>query len=128
MLTAIAAVALIVLVLIGSDIHALRNQVASLREAWSCQKCYGSGRARDADGNWEPCETCGESGTVIGEMNRWLAQAKGELGRIHNTILELWACPTCLGSGRESALDHMDDPTWNPMEPCKTCNGTGRRN
>jgi hypothetical protein len=31
--------------------------------------------------------------------NQRLADIKGALGDLHNTILELWACPVCLGSG-----------------------------
>jgi hypothetical protein len=127
MLTAIAALILMVLIVIGRDIGALRNQVESVRKAWICPECHGSGHAQGATDIEERCGACSGSGTVIGEMNRWLAQTKGELGRIHNTILELWACPTCFGSGTESALDHLNDPAWNPMEPCKTCNGTGMK-
>jgi DnaJ-class molecular chaperone len=127
LLTAIAVLILIALIVISRDIGALRNEVESVSKALICSECHGSGHNRDADDPEERCELCFGSGTTIGEMNRWVAQTGGRLDGIHNTILELWACPTCHGTGRESSLDHLNDPAWNPMEPCKTCKGAGRR-
>ncbi len=124
MLTALLVLILIVLILIERDIAASREM---MRDMLKCPKCHGTGHTWGADDPEERCELCFGSGTAIGEVNRWLAQTQGELGRLHNTILELWACPTCHGSGRENSLDHLDDPAWDPMEPCETCKGTGKK-
>src|ERR1700740_3184858 len=121
MLIALLVVILIVLIVIERDIAASRE---TMRDMLRCPKCYGTGHgAADPE---EKCELCFGSGTAIGEMNRWLAQTQGELHSLHNTVLELWACPTCLGKGKGSSLDHLDDPAWDPTEPCETCKGTGK--
>jgi len=38
------------------------------------------------------------------ETNKQLAQIAGDIGRLHGSILELWACPTCFGSGHFGGL------------------------
>jgi len=124
MLTALAILILAVLVLIARDLNALGDQAESIRKAWICPKCHGSGVARGADDPEEQCGLCFGTGFASGEMNRWLAQILGKLDRIDDTILELWACPTCLGSGRISSLGSGREAP----EECETCKGTGRRN
>jgi len=64
-----------------------------------------------------------KSATTSEEGNKYLAQINGEISRIHNTILELWACPDCLGSGRPLIPDDAADPP----QKCETCKGTGMR-
>lgn len=64
-------------------------------------------------------------GEIKGEaetMNQRLADIKGTLSDIHNTILELWACPLCLGSG----LAQSGQPGV-PLPNCDSCKGTGMR-
>lgn len=125
MLIAIAALILVALIVIGKDIRVLTNQ---LREASRCSSCHGSGHARGAPDPEEQCGCCMGEGTATGEVNRSLGLIRGQLSSIHNMILEIWACPTCHGSGEEFAdfLNHLSDPRSTP-KPCQTCKGTGRR-
>jgi rubrerythrin len=66
------------------------------------------------------------------QTNKYLAQIEGGIGGIRSTILELWACPTCGGSGQFGGLVgavFSDIPPGKPSDAeCPTCNGTGRRN
>ena len=124
MLTAIAALILIALIVIGRDIAALTSR---LNEASRCSSCRGTGHARGAPDPQEPCGSCMGECTATAEANRSLGLILGKLSDMHHTILELWACPTCSGSGKKNAWDHLSDPAWNPMEPCETCKGSGMK-
>ncbi len=51
------------------------------------------------------------------EMLSELSEIRGSIERLNNTILKLWGCPDCSGTGDASVLG----------EQCQTCGGTGRR-
>lgn len=111
MLTAIVVLICLVLLLAGKVIT-LESEVESVRKLLQCRECHGSGRDADDDDPEARCSLCGGDGSVMGETNRWTAQAVGRLDSIHDLIDKLWACPTCSGSGSEY---------------CEACKGTGRR-
>jgi hypothetical protein len=75
---------------------------------------------RDLDGR---IKDHAASARTASEANKSLAQIAGTLDSMHETILKLWACPICLGTGNV--------PEWCDSsiagKPCGSCKGTGMR-
>jgi hypothetical protein len=63
------------------------------------------------------------------ETNKYLGQMAGEIGRMHSTILELWACPTCHGLGVTRLKSLAEDPRhpFGKSTECESCKGTGMK-
>jgi hypothetical protein len=99
MLTTLIGLILIVLVLIWRDIDSQIRDHASLVKAAS------------------------------EETNKYLGQMVGEIGRMHRTILELWACPTCHGLGVTDLENSAEDPRYpfGKSVQCEACKGTGMK-
>ena len=108
---------LVTLLFIANELSRLRTQVEGISQAMCCRRCNGSGRASDLEPD-EKCADCGGSGYITGEMVKWL----GRIGNVHATILELWACPDCLGAGWRPGGNDLSQ-----RNTCETCHGTGLR-
>jgi DnaJ-class molecular chaperone len=122
MLTAIATLILIALLAIAKVLNDLRNDAFAM---WRCPDCGGLGYPPGSrQPEEEKCRTCYGTKTLSGAVVRSLFLIGGRLENINETVLRLWACPSCQGSGETLNLNNI----MEPAKECETCRGTGRRN